>query len=318
MDPTAVGIEVPKAAMSRLVVIMRLANSDVALSGQGRIMLPCTPTGAYEVVPDMALQLDDGRVIRIVHPTTAPVSWVRMEGGRLMCSSLIGIDIASSVAVIREDGSADFEGGQFRINPMMIEQIQSVFFDGRRNTMTLRIGSDQAMDLVSTKPSPRVPMFNSVALIPALSATNGNAILMMPEVMSNNPDAEKHTLHNSKAITQPDGTLLFSFSRFSSAMGAGPSTRELPGVYELVSDTLSFDQEARALTLELRPVSDQGPRPIKKGPKRYTVSIERNEVLMMIRLRPAGAPKDKKAAEISSHIGKLSDSYRAMGKDVSM
>ena len=319
MDPTTEGIEVPKAAMSRLAVIMRLANSDVVVSGQGRLMLPCTAEGVYEAVPDMVLQLDDGRTLRVVHPTTAPLHWIKMEGGRLMCPSLIGVDMTSSNPVMRPDGTPDMEGGYFRIDPMMIENVNSVLFDGKRNTITFRSAVDAApMDVVETRNSPRVAMFNSFAMLPPTAVTNGNAMLILPADDGVYPGAVKHTLHNSKAIKKSDGTLFFAFNRFSSAIGDGPSIRELPGVFELVSDTLSFDREGRALTLELKPVVHEGPRPSKRGTKRYTVSVERNEVLMMILLKPVGAPKDTEAVSISQSIGKLAADYRAMGKDVTM
>jgi hypothetical protein len=312
MDPTVEGIEVPMAAMRRLAVIMRMTSSGATVDEEGRLMLPCTSAGAYEVVPDMVLELGDGRTMRLIHPTVG--SDIVVVSGRSMCPSLIRIDTDTSTPLLSADGSMRIEGGNFRINPMIIDKIHSVFYDGRENTITFRIDAVQRMNIVSISPSPKVAMFNSFSMLSVSSGTNGNAMLLIPDV-NDHPGVSKYMLHSSKAVTHPDGSLCFTFAKVSSDKAREPPITNLPGLYELVTDTLSFDMERRALTLELKPVTVEGNAISKKGPKRYIVSIERDDILMLLMLRPANGPKGFQVSDTSSHLDKLQSIFRGLGNN---
>jgi hypothetical protein len=254
-DPAKVFVELPNAAIQRLLVILRMSSSLVRLDEHGIIVAPCSANGTISIPFEMRVAFSDSLVLPVLASS-------RSKPDRLgICQTHFKMSLGHSEEWI--------------LNPFAFENTDRVFLDAAERTVVLRWRPEPSVAIrKSLLPAPIIPAFDKHRIE---IADDGSTRIAFSPVEAGEV---KFQLVSPVARKGKSGSFLFMFT---STKGAPrPHVDVLPGryVFEGSEPTLRVDR-SMSVSLSLRRA------PSIRGIKSYRVSVERMLLVMVIILDPS-------------------------------
>ena len=253
-DPAKIFIEVPRDAIQRLLVILRIHSQRVRLDEHGIVVAPCSADGTISIPFDMSFAFTNSLVVPV-------------HSSARSNPDVFGLCQTHFKVTLRES--------DWIVNPFAFANTDRVFFDAAERSVLLRWRPEPLVTIRQPLlPMPRIPTFDTHRFE---TAADGSSRIVFDPVEAAEAEFQ---LVSPVARKGKSGSFLFMFTCTKGT--PRPHVEILPGRYLFAgSEPKLVADESMSVSLLLRRA------PSIRGITSYRVSIERMLLVTVIILDPS-------------------------------